>query len=342
MTAESFHQIFDQLVDPALLKSGEDWLQNPAAQALHLPQSDLRQLEEWGDDAFLWLSLRFYRVRAQRVDSELLFILHEDTFLAEAAGNVASQLRQRLQSAFGCIADLSRSEAVRRDLRTRDRLCGLNQELYQLLRMAQELEMSGLSDASLCQATCFDLVSALLALADELRQNFRPAKVELKLELEPSELILTVDLQRLKYMVLSLISNALAHLPASGGRITLGLKEQSGQAILSVSDNGSGFSADLLSHPLWSDPERLVFGRGLGLGLPLVQRIASAHEGTVMVFPSAKGSRVTVSLPIRVSTDILASPTPPSRELGGFSMVKILLSNALPRSLYFPTPDEDD
>lgn len=342
LTAQIFHQVFDQLSDPAFLKSGDGWLTNPAAQAMGLSENDLGQMEDWDDDAFIWLSLRFYHVSAQRVDGAPLLILRPDAFLAQAAQNVASQLRQRLQSAFGCASDLSQTDGVRTNLRARERLSGINRELYQLLRLTQELELSGQSDALICQPDCFDLVSAFLQLSDELRELLQPTGVELRVEIEPSSLILTADVDKLKYLVLSLISNALPHLPQSGGRIILGLKEQKGQAIITVSDNGSGFSPDLLSHPLWNEPQRLVFGRGLGLGLPLVQRIAAAHDGTVMVFPSSKGSQVTVSIPIHAPQDLLCSPLPIPRNPSGFSMAKILLSNALPRSVYYPDPEGDD
>lgn len=341
MTAELFHQAFDQIADPVLLKTEGQWQMNPAAKVLGLSEVDLTQLEDWGNDAFTWLALRFYHVSAQRLDGDLLLFLRQDTFLAEAAENVAAQLRQRLQSAFGCATDLSKMDGVRNDLRARERLSGINQDLYQLLRMTQELELSSRTDPILCHPRCFDLVTQFTQLFDEVGALLKGSKVELKLDVEPEALVLTADWKRLKFLMLSLISNALPHLPQHGGKLTLGLREQKGQAILSVADNGDGFSPTVLAHPLWNEPHRLLVGRGLGLGLPLVQRIAAAHEGRVMVFPSSKGSRVTVSLPIRVTEDQLSTPQLPGREESGFSMAKILLSNALPRSVYYPTPEED-
>ncbi len=342
MTAEVFHSIFDQMNDPVLLRSGEDWLLNPAAQALRLTDAELGQLADWSGDAYIWLSLRFYHVSVQRVDGEAMFLLRQDGFLSELTENISSQIRLRLQSAFGCVADLSRVGALRSNLKARERLCGISRELYRLLRMTQELELAGQPELSLPQPDCYDLVFALTQLGDELRELLRPTEVEFRMELEPKSLVLTADPSQIKYMLLCLVSNALPHLPSTGGRVALGLKEQNGQAILTVSDNGDGFSPDLLSNPLWSQPHRLVLGRGLGLGLPLVQRIAAAHDGKVMVFPSSKGSRVTVSIPIRLPTDHFAQPRFPDREAGGFSQAKVLLSNALPRSVYFPNPDGDE
>lgn len=342
MTAETFHQVFDQLTDPILLQNASGWVANTAAQNLGLSESGLQQLAQWDETTLAWIAQRFYHVSRQCMDGASMLILREDSFFGGAAENVASQLRQFLQSAFGCTADLSQIGAIRSDFQARDRLSGVNQELYQLLRIVQELELSSCSTAILCRLECFDLAALLTQLADELRQLFRPSAVELELELEPGELFLSADQDKVKFMVLSLISNALVHLPQSGGWISLGLKEQQGQAVLSVCDNGDGFSPDLLSRPLWSEPQRLLPGRGLGLGLPLVQRIAAAHDGTVMVNPSAQGARVTVSLPIHIPTDTLAQPVLPRRDHSGFSMAKVMLSNALPRSLYYPDPDGDE
>lgn len=342
MTAETFHQIFDQLTDPILLHDGNRWIANIAAQQLDLSESGLQQLAHWEGNIMAWIAQRFYHVSRQRLDGADLLLLREDTFFFGAAESVAAQLRQTLQSAFGYTTDLGQLSHIRSDFQARDRLSGVNQELYRLLRMAQELELGSCSTALLCRMECFDLVTLLTQLTDELRELFRPGAVELTLELEPKELFLSADQDKIKYLALALISNALVQLPQSGGRVTLSLKEQKGQAVISICDNGGGFSADLLSRPLWGEPQRLLPKRGLGLGLPLVQRIAAAHQGTVMVNPSDQGSRVTVSLPIQVPTDTLAQSAPLHRDPSGFSMAKVLLSNALPRSLYYPSPDGDE
>lgn len=342
MTAETFHQIFDQLTDPMLLHDGNRWIANTAAQRLDLSENDLQQLKHWDPNSLAWITQRFYHVSHQSIDGADMLVLREDTFFLGAAENVAAQLRQLLQSAFGCATDLSQISHIRSDFSARDRLSGVNQELYRLLRMAQELELGSYSTDLLCHMECFDLVALLSQLADELRQLFRPGAVELMLELEPKELFLNADQDKVRFLVLSLVSNALAHLPQSGGQVSLTLKEQKGQAVISVCDNGAGVSPDLLSRPLWGEPMRLLPGRGLGLGLPLVQRIATAHQGTVMVNPSDQGARVTVSLPIHIPTDTLAQPAQLHRDPSGFSMAKVLLSDVLPRSLYYPSPDGDE
>lgn len=342
MQAQTFRQIFDQLSDPALLKTEDGWLFNTAAQALCLSGADLQQLEEWGADASLWLARQFFHVSASRVDGELLLILRPDVFFASAARNLASQIRQHLQSAFGCATDLGQIDVLRRDLRARERLCGVNRELYYFLYMARQLELSAEDDSGICHPKSVDLSATFLQMADEARELCAKAAVRLKLELETHQLLTVADPEMVNYVVLSLIANAMVHLPPSGGQITLGLKSQQGQVLITVTDNGGGFSPDLLTHPLWNEPDRRLYGRGLGLGLPLVQRIVAAHGGTVMAFPSPKGSRVVISFPIQDPEDMFDMPICALVTPSGFSMAKVLLSNALPRSVYFPDPDGDE
>lgn len=342
--AEIFRQIFDQIPAPTLLKTGDGWLLNAAATALGLTAPELEKLEKCDCDTSMWLARRFFLVSAAKVDDEPLFTLRDDALLASAARNIASQIRQRLQSAFGCASDLSQMDAVKHDLRARDRLSGVNRELYQFLRMAEELELSGQDDGFIYDPEWVDLVEYFVAMADEARELCGYAGVRLELELETPSLPMLADAEKIEYLVLSLVSNSLAHAPQTGGQITLRLKQEGDQAVITVSDNGEGFSHDLLSHPLWCDPDRRLFGRGLGLGLPLVQRIAAVHEGTVnaVVDSSSKCNQVVVSLPIHVPDGDIGEPVKPSPPPSGFSMVKTLLSNALPRGPYYPTPDGDD
>lgn len=340
--AEIFQQIFDQIPDPTLLKTRDGWLRNAAAQALSLTEPELKKLENWDGDASLWLDRRFFQVSAARVDGDLLLTLRDDAFLASAGRNVASQIRQRLQTAFGCTSDLSRMDAVKHDLQARDRLSGVNRELYQFLRMAQELELSGQDDGALCRPKWINLVGIFRQVTDEARELCAHMGVKLNVVLKTSELLMMGDAEKIGYLVLSLVSNSLIHLPQSGGQITLELEQEEEKAVITVSDNGEGFSPDLLSYPLWSDPDRRLFGRGLGLGLSLVQRIAAAHGGTVMIPSRPEGSRVEVSLPIHITDDTYTEPIDRLPDHSGFSLVKILLSNALPRGPYYPNPEGDN
>lgn len=342
MDAATFQQVFDQFDNPVLLKTDQGWLANPAARSLCLSPSDLEQLEHWGGDASLWLARRFYHVSASRVDGALLYTLQPDVFLSSTALGVASQLRDRLNSAFGSTAALAENEDLRDDPQAREHLSAINRELYRVFRMVTQLERCAMPDALAARMAPVDMVQWFLALTGEVRTLCREAGARFTAESDVTALTMSANRRQLDYMVLSLVSNALKNAPEKDGRVSLSMKRQQDQVVITVADNAGGFSPDYLAHPLWNDPQRLLPRRGLGLGLPLVQRIAADHQGTLMVFPSQQGARVVVSLPIHGEDAFLAQPELPIEDSPGFSLAKILLSDALPRSLYFPSPHGDD
>lgn len=342
MDANLFQQSFQEFDRPALLKTGEGWLENPAAQALCLGQADLAQLEAAEGDALLWLARQFYHVSASQTDGGLLVLLQPDSFLSSASENLAGQLRDRLTVAFGAASSLSGRPGLRDDLRAREALGALNRELYRVFRMVTQLEQCISPNPLAERVGSVDMAQWFQHLADELGELCKKAGVKFTAESDVRELTMAANRRELSYMVLSLASNALKNRPQEGGRLALSMKTQQGQVILTVADNAGGFSADYLSAPLWNSPQRLLPRRGLGLGLPLIQRVAAAHQGAMMVFPEKKGTRVVISLPIRQDETLFSQPEPSMEDAPGFSLAKILLSDALPSGLYFPGCDGED
>ncbi len=99
---------------------------------------------------------------------------------------------------------------------------------------------------------------------------------------------LAVDRQRIRELLLNLVTNAIKYTP-QGGAIDLRLSEQDDAVILTVRDTGIGIAPGDLPHifeRFWrADPARSRTGDrpGTGLGLAITKWIAEAHGGSITV-----------------------------------------------------------
>jgi two-component system sensor histidine kinase MprB len=113
----------------------------------------------------------------------------------------------------------------------------------------------------------------------------------------------TGDRAALRGMLVNLIDNGRRH----GGRVTVAVSAEDGQAVVEVADDGPGIADD--------DRER-IFDRfyrapgrrgtpGAGLGLPIARATAERWGGTLRLVPDGDGTRFEVRLPLgrRASPD---------------------------------------
>lgn len=339
MDASQFHANYDTFPEPLLLRTAEGgWLSNPAADDLCLSQTDFDQLAQWDGNSSIWLAGRFFYVHGHRTADGLFLLLYADAFLSSVAMNLSGQLRQRLTLAFSGMTDLQNHLAGDTDAAKED-LANINRALHQILRIVTELDRCSENELH-CHKVRLDLNAWLRRLGDELHQYCaKTENAKLRVELSQTPLTAAADPLLLDYMVTHLVSNALKAAPAEGADISISLKKQGEQATLTVSSNGADFSPAFLTDPLWNQPARLLAGRGLGLGLPIAQRIAAFHGGVLMVSPTTDNSpsQVVFSLPLAIPDNFLESPSPHNIDpTGGFSMVRIVLSDALPPAAFHP------
>jgi two-component system sensor histidine kinase BaeS len=107
--------------------------------------------------------------------------------------------------------------------------------------------------------------------------------------------------QRLRSIILNLLSNAIEH-TLRGGRVELAASRTANALELSIADTGNGIAPEHLPHvfePFYrADDARTSHSGHLGLGLFLVRTHAQAMGGTCTVESEfGRGSRFTVALP---------------------------------------------
>jgi signal transduction histidine kinase len=102
-------------------------------------------------------------------------------------------------------------------------------------------------------------------------------------------------------LVANLLNNAIDH-NIDGGHIQLATGTRDGHAVLTITNTGPKIPASELERIFQPfqrlDPARTNNGRGLGLGLSIVQAIADAHDATVSTHaPADGGLQIEISFP---------------------------------------------
>ena len=125
--------------------------------------------------------------------------------------------------------------------------------------------------------------------------------IDMRLLLEPQLPLAMLDVEQIKRVFVNLIDNALEALTDLAGErcITISAKYDAARELLiaTVEDSGEGIPAGDLKRLF--QPYFSTRGRGTGLGLPIVSRIISEHDGKVYAEAnSPRGARFVIELPI--------------------------------------------
>jgi signal transduction histidine kinase len=120
-----------------------------------------------------------------------------------------------------------------------------------------------------------------------------------KLGLLPSG-ILVADPEALRHALDALIENAVKHTELGDG-IELRARPRGGEVVIEVSDGGPGVEPEALGRIFdrfaRADPARTRDRGGVGLGLAIVDTIATAHAGRCTVRSSGSGATFALTLP---------------------------------------------
>ncbi len=112
-----------------------------------------------------------------------------------------------------------------------------------------------------------------------------------------------VNRDKLRQALINLVRNALQAVQPGEGEVHVRAHEENGSAVLTIADNGVGIPRELVAR-IWQPFFSTKGKSGTGLGLDIVRRIVTAHEGHVSVDSSeGKGTTFTVILPAVQATE---------------------------------------
>lgn len=257
--------------------------------------------------------------------------------LGEVLQQVSGQLRSSLNNIYRSLERIAPPEL-------RDQEEGLDvdaailcQSYYRILRLANNLSDAALLDQPIRAKLRNDDIVGFCR--DTLRQARLPAELlglALEFRCAKSSHIIAMDRERLKRLLLNLLSNAFKFTP-KGGRILLEVRVEAQQVALLLSDTGCGIAPELLEtvfdryrHTDRVDPPP----HGLGLGLPICRRIVQEHGGSLLLTSRpGEGTTVTVSLPNR-KTAVQELSSFIIDYSGGFNPILLELCDALPKQAF--------
>lgn len=148
-----------------------------------------------------------------------------------------------------------------------------------------------------------DVTALLLETAAEGTVLAGPKGVKLESHLPQAEVLVSGNATALRRLLWILIDNAVKYTPA-GGRVTIALEQQPGEARIVVSDTGIGMRSEVIPHIFErfyrADNVRDPQAGGSGLGLSIARWIAGQHRATITVASRpGVGSKFAVIFPTK-------------------------------------------
>lgn len=219
----------------------------------------------------------------------------QDAQTAAAVRTFATGLAHAFSNVLGGIIGFA--ELARQDIENPVAVSAHLQDLLKAAQRARELLQQVLVFNRVQEhvAKAVSLATLLAGALPRWRATL-PANIEIRSRFDPECPPVFADPEQVEHAVGCLLANAVRAIGKNGGQIELtlttgaptaaevGASPFAGQDVrLSVSDNGSGISADVVDQifePFFSTKPR---GRGIGLGLAVVEAIVSAAGGVIRV-----------------------------------------------------------
>lgn len=186
--------------------------------------------------------------------------------------------------------------------KTAQALVRIRQDTSALTAIVNELLLAATGGAAATPAEPIDVAGVVETVAESVRTIAQGQEVSVAVTAGTRPLA-RIDESSLRRAVLALADNALAHTPA-GGTITLAAAAGQRNAVITVTDTGSGISGverDRIFERFVRTPrpDGTQAQRSFGIGLALVRDVATAAGGTVEIASTGpNGTTMRITLPL--------------------------------------------
>jgi two-component system OmpR family sensor kinase len=226
-------------------------------------------------------------------------------FMADASHELRTPL-----SVMHTAADVTLTQAHRREDEYRDALEMINEQTQRLTRIVEDMFILARADAGRypLRRSKFYLDELL---AETVRAgNILAARKNVTIQTgEFAESFFSGDEGLLRQMFLNLLDNAIKHTPA-GGTVKVNFIQQQDAYLIAISDTGAGIPAEAQAYIFErfyrADKARsrsAPYDGGAGLGLSIALWIAEIHQGSLKLQRSDEtGSTFEIALPVSVNS----------------------------------------
>lgn len=245
--------------------------------------------------ATMYAQVRLYRAQQRKVDEQNAVLAQINEAKTQFLANASHEMRTPLtvisvnvQTVMGL---LKRMDSVTEDAEAQGLLQDAQAEIMRLSRMVDGmLSLNAIADSAEKQKIDF---SGLLGnTAEMMRLLLGKQGNEFVVEI-PRDLMVFGSTDLLSQVVINLLQNATTH--TKNGVISLQAAQTGGEITVTVSDNGSGISPELLRHVF----ERGVSEGGTGMGLYISKTVVESHGGRIQI-ESHEGSSTTATFTLPV------------------------------------------
>ncbi len=147
------------------------------------------------------------------------------------------------------------------------------------------------------QLSSVDINELISDMTDFYASQAHSHSITIRQGLYNKPLICKVDAGMLKQVILNLFINAQQAM-SNGGELLIKTSRQKEEAVIQISDTGSGIAPNRL--PNIFNAYHSFRPHGSGLGLPTAKKIVEAHNGTITVDSElGKGTLFTIKLPLQ-------------------------------------------